>query len=251
MTEAANRPVVDWRSLPADDPVLADHAASWRSAYVHVPFCRRRCPYCDFAVVTPQERPAGSTVGDYVDALLAEIDMEPPWRPLDAVNFGGGTPTTLDAADVERVLAALQERFGLAADAEVSIEANPEDLTAAYAARLAAARVNRISLGVQSFDPAVLAALGRAHSPEQSARAVAACRKAGIASISVDLIFGTAGESVDSWSETVAQALALEPDHLSAYALTIERGTALSRAVAAGAASPDPDVQSAPSTGST
>ncbi len=222
---------------------LVDQAASWRVAYVHVPYCRRRCPYCDFAVVTPEEAPAGSSVEQYVDALLAEIAMEPEWGPLDAVNFGGGTPSTLEPHLVARVLDALAGRFGLAAGAEISLEANPEDVTARFSEGICAAGVNRLSLGVQSFDEEVLRSLGRAHTPAEVRTAVAAARGAGMGSISIDLIFGTPGESVESWRHTVAGALRLDPDHLSTYALTVERGTELSRAVAAGSPAPDADDQ--------
>ncbi len=226
-----------------DSPQLADDAARWRCAYVHVPFCRRRCPYCDFAVVTPDERPEGVTVAGYVDAVTAEIAMEPPWRSLAAVNIGGGTPSTLEPEAVARIIGALRRRYDLATDAEISLEANPEDVTPQLAAALAGAGVTRISLGVQSLDGGVLRILGRAHNAATAAAAVTACRQAGIASLSIDLIFGTPGEGLDSWLATVDGALAMGPDHLSTYALTVERGTALSRAVLAGAPAPDPDLQ--------
>jgi oxygen-independent coproporphyrinogen-3 oxidase len=228
---------------PPDSAALADAAAEWRSAYVHVPFCRRRCPYCDFAVVTPDEGATPDVQDRYVDALIAEIAMEPPWHALDAVNLGGGTPSAIPPAQLGRIVDALQVRFGLAPDAEVSLEANPEDWTATYASRVRAMGFGRVSLGVQSFDPDVLEGLGRRHTPDQAAAAVRRARDAGFFTVSLDLIFGTAGESPDSWRRSVEQALELEPDHLSAYALTVERGTALSRAVHSGAAAPDPDDQ--------
>lgn len=229
--------------FPADAPELADAAAAFRSAYVHIPYCRRRCPYCDFAVVTPEEAPTGSSVPAYIDALIAEISMEPAWAPLDAVNFGGGTPTTLDPALVGRVLRALRQRFGIDAAAEVSIEANPEDLTPELVEGLVAVGVTRMSLGVQSFDAAVLAALGRLHRPADAGHAVGIARDGGIQSISIDLIYGTPGESLRSWTASVDHALELSPDHLSAYALTVERGTELSRLVLRGADAPDADDQ--------
>jgi putative oxygen-independent coproporphyrinogen III oxidase len=224
-----------------DDPELADAAARWRSAYVHIPFCRRRCPYCDFAVVTPSE--TDRPVEAYVDAVIAEIAMEPEWGALDAVNLGGGTPSTLDPASLRRILTALGERFGLNPGAEVSIETNPEDVTPALAEALVATGFTRISLGVQSFDAAVLGVLGRRHDRRQAETAVAAVRGAGFGSVSIDLIFGAAGETQAMWRATLAAALALAPDHLSAYGLTVEPGTALSRQVAAGGPRPDPDVQ--------
>jgi oxygen-independent coproporphyrinogen-3 oxidase len=225
-----------------DSAQLADAAASWRSAYVHIPFCRRRCPYCDFAVVAGDEW--SGPVERYVDALVAEIAMEPAWGPLDAVNLGGGTPTSLQPGQLTRILTALGDRFGIAAGAEVSIEANPEDWDPASWVDLVAAGFTRISLGVQSFDPAVLGALGRVHGAGEAAEAVAGARRIGFRSVSLDLVFGAAPEDAASWGDTVARALALDPDHLSAYALTVERGTELSRMVGAGAVpAPDPDEQ--------
>jgi putative oxygen-independent coproporphyrinogen III oxidase len=226
-----------------DDAGLADAAQTWRSAYVHVPFCHRRCPYCDFAVVTPEEGGGPDRFARYVDAVLAEIDREEEWGPLDAVDFGGGTPSRLPAAELGRIVAALRNRFGLVENAEVSLEANPEDWTEAAAAAVAAAGFTRVSLGAQSFDPAVLEALGRRHRPEHATAAIAAALAAGFRTVNVDLIYGTPGESAASWASSVARALDSGVQHLSAYALTVERGTALSRAVAAGAAAPDPDVQ--------
>jgi len=230
--------------VPSPDAAeLADAAQAWRSAYVHVPFCHRRCPYCDFAVVTPEEGGGPDRFPRYVDALLAEIDREKEWGPLDAVNFGGGTPSRLPAAELGRIVAALQDQFGLVEDAEVSLEANPEDWTEATAAAVAAAGFTRVSLGAQSFDPAVLEALGRRHRPEHATAAIDAALAVGFRTVNVDLIYGTPGESAASWASSVERALDSGVQHLSAYALTVERGTALSRAVAAGAAAPDPDVQ--------
>ena len=222
-----------------DSAVLADAARHWRAAYVHIPFCARRCPYCDFAVVTPDEQ-----VGPhqrYVDALVAEVAMEPSWHPLDAVFVGGGTPSQLDPEQLASVLAALDDRFGFAPDHEVTMEANPEDWNAAVADGFLAAGVNRVSFGVQSFDAGVLESLGRLHNPEQAADAVDVAKAAGFESVNIDLIYGTAGESIGSWRETVERGVATEPDHVSMYSLTVEPGTALSRAVIAGAPAPDED----------
>ena len=230
-------------TLAPDDPELADHAGALKSAYVHIPFCRRRCPYCDFAVVTPDEGGTPYEITRYVQALIAEISMEPLWSELDAVNFGGGTPSSLPASALASVLAALGERFGLARGAEVSLEANPEDWDGEYAESVRAAGFNRVSLGVQSFDGSILASLGRLHDPATAATAAHIAHAAGFESISLDLIYGTANESFDSWRSTVDRTLALNPDHLSAYALTVERGTELSRRVRAGDPAPDPDDQ--------
>ena len=227
--------------VPAGDVLLADAAAAWVGAYVHIPFCRRVCPYCDFAVVEGQD----DLRSPYLAALIAEIQREPGFtRPLDAVFVGGGTPTAVDPVDLGRVIAALDDRLGLAPDAEISLEANPEDLTPRVAAALADQGFNRISLGVQSFDPVVLQALGRRHDPDMAAEAIVAALSA-FPSVNVDLIFGTPGEAVSSWRDSVGRALGTGVHHLSAYALTVERGTPLGRAVQAGAPAPDPDDQAA------
>ena len=228
-----------------DDPELAEEAAGLRSAYVHVPFCRRRCPYCDFAVVVDGDPGVDAGTEAYVDAVVAEIGMEAPgFGPLDAVAFGGGTPTFLRVDDLARILSALDRGFGLRPDAEVSIEANPEDWSDELGAGLVAAGFDRITFGVQSFREETLAFLGRLHDPGQAAGAVAGARWAGFRSVGVDLVYGTPGESIEAWQASVERALDLGVDHLSAYALTVERGTALSRAVAAGALpAPDPDLQ--------
>ncbi|MEA3510259.1 MAG: coproporphyrinogen-III oxidase family protein, partial [Actinomycetota bacterium] len=140
-------------------------------------------------------------------------------------------------------IAAIDEQFGIADGAEISIEANPEDWTLAYAGDLRRIGINRVSFGTQSFDPVVLEALGRVHSPPEAKEAFAAARSAGFSNINIDLIYGTPEETDQSWNRTVEQAIDLEPDHVSVYALTVEGGTALSRAVLAGAPEPDPDDQ--------
>lgn len=224
---------------PPDDPTLADAARDWSAAYVHIPFCARLCPYCDFAVVVGRE----DETTRYLAALAKEIGMEPAWRPLDAVYVGGGTPSRLAPQQLGSILDDLRGRFGLNVDAEVSLEANPEDWTSRAAEGLREAGFDRVSFGVQSFDPQVLESLGRAHTPQQAAEAVPIARRAGFRSINIDLIFGTPGETDISWRHTVDRALGLQPDHLSLYSLTVERGTELSRAITAGAPAPDPDGQ--------
>jgi len=231
--------------LPPDSAELAERAGSWRSAYVHIPFCRRRCPYCDFAVVAFDEISGDRerSIESYVSAVVDEISLESEWSELDAVNLGGGTPSTLSQRQLFQIIDALGRRFGIATDAEVSLEANPEDVTLPKAQEWAAAGINRVSLGAQSFDRSILGVLGRRHDPEQSPQAVAHLRTAGIRSISVDLLFGSAGENMGSWLETVKGAIDLETDHLSAYGLTVEPGTDLWRQVRGGAEAPDPDHQ--------
>lgn len=224
---------------PPDAAALADAAEGWAGAYLHIPFCARVCPYCDFAVVAGRD----DVMGRYLDALVTEITAAERWRPLDAVFIGGGTPSRVAPADLGRVIRALADRHGLAPDAEVTMEANPEDWSPAAAEGYAAAGVTRVSFGVQSMDGSVLAALGRRHDTVQAADAVAAARRGGIGSVSVDLIFGQPLETAASWRATLDAVVALDPDHVSTYALTVERGTPLGRAVAAGAPAPDPDVQ--------
>ncbi len=222
-----------------NDSATLDDAASERAAYVHIPFCHRRCPYCDFAVVDLAEEQA--SFDRYVAAIEAEVSMEPEWLPLHAVNFGGGTPSILSPEQLGRILRSLDDRFGLLPGAEISIEANPEDWTEQHAAALRQIGINRVSLGVQSFDPQVLAKLGRVHDPAAAVASVRNAQRAGFNVVNLDLIFGTPGESVQSWHETVVAALDLATNHLSAYALTVELGTALSRAVRDGAPAPNED----------
>jgi len=225
-----------------DSPELAERAHYWRSAYVHIPFCARRCPYCDFAVVAADEA-GGSDTQRYVDALVAEIGMESDSSELHAINFGGGTPTRLHPDALAQIIGALDTQFSIEDDAEISIEANPEDWTPALADDLRRIGFNRVSFGIQSFDPVVLEALGRVHSPRDALEAFTAARAADFTTVSIDLIYGTPAETDESWHATVERAIGLGPDHLSAYALTVEGGTVLSRAVRGGAPEPDPDEQ--------
>ena len=222
-----------------DDPAVADAAEGLLGAYVHVPFCARVCPYCDFAVVAGHNH----LIDRYVDAVIAEIDRTAASGPIAAVHVGGGTPTQVESDLLARIVQSLRLRFGFTADVEIALEANPEDWTPAVAAGLAAAGFRRVSFGAQSFDPQVLAYLGRAHQPGDIDKAVAVARDAGFTSVSLDLIFGSPNESPASWRDSVVRSLALEPDHISTYSLTVERGTPLGRAVAAGAPAPDPDDQ--------
>lgn len=220
-------------------PAAADAFVAAAAAYVHVPFCSNVCPYCDFAVVAGRD----DLTERYMDALKREISSTPPWRPLESVYFGGGTPSHVDPALLGSVLGVLSSHHGIAADAEISLEANPEDFEPSRAGQLVESGFNRVSFGAQSFDGGVLADLGRRHGAREIASSVEAARDAGFGSVSVDLIYGTPGESDDSWSESVRRALDLGIDHLSAYALTVEGGTPLGRAVAGGAPAPDPDTQ--------
>jgi putative oxygen-independent coproporphyrinogen III oxidase len=211
--------------------------------YVHIPFCLTRCGYCDFNAYAGLDDLKPS----YLEAVLTEADLtSAAWEGQDFVSvfLGGGTPTTIAPADLRALLARLRDRFDLDRRAEVTVEANPDTVTEASLAALLDAGYTRISIGAQSFDTAVLAALERVHQPASVRAAVGAARRAGYRNLSLDLIYGANGETLDSWRRTLDEALALAPDHVSAYALTIEPATALGRKVAAGEIpAPDPDLQ--------
>ncbi|MEH3089433.1 MAG: radical SAM family heme chaperone HemW [Microbacterium arborescens] len=237
---------------PADGALPDDLAVSGDDAfgvYIHVPFCRVRCGYCDFNTYTATEL-RGARQDAYADEVLREIDLSVgvlgrsgPLRPAQTVFFGGGTPTLLPPGDLARMLGAVRSAFELAPDAEVTVEANPDTMSPAVAAELAAAGVTRLSIGMQSAVPHVLATLDRTHDPENVATAVAAARSAGLG-VSLDLIYGAPGESLADWRRSVEAALALAPDHVSAYALIIEEGTQLERRIRRGeVAAPDDDLQ--------
>lgn len=233
------------RRLPGDDPGDPPQPG----VYLHVPFCRHRCGYCDFAVTTAhdaQQRTAYvDTVRRRLDDLagtgLAEMAGE---GGFGSVFVGGGTPSRLSGQQLTDLLAAARQALAVAPGAEISVEANPEDVGRELAEALAEAGVTRVSLGVQSFDGDVLAFLDRRHDPADVPGAVAALRAAGIPQINVDLIYGTPGETPASWAHTVGNALALEPDHVSGYALTLSPGTPYWRDVSLGRR-PVPDDEAA------
>lgn len=211
--------------------------------YVHVPFCLTRCGYCDFNAYAD----LGHLRSRYVRALCDEADLAAPaWSGVrvDTVFLGGGTPTTLDVSDLVELLAHLRARFDVADGAEITIEANPDTVDHATLAALLDAGYSRLSMGVQSFDPSVLGSLERAHSVDSARAAYEAARRAGYSNVNLDLIYGAEGESPDSWSATLAETVALAPEHISAYALTVESNTPLGRQVASGARpATDPDLQ--------
>ncbi len=232
------------------DDLVVDPSTPF-SAYVHVPFCRVRCGYCDFNTYTATEL-RGARRDAYADEVLREIALSRavlgergPLRPADTVFFGGGTPTLLPPGDLARMLAGIRDAFGLADGAEVTVEANPDTVTDAVARTLADAGVTRLSIGMQSAVPHVLAALDRTHDPGNVRTAVAAARRAGL-DVSVDLIYGAPGESLADWRTSLETALALDPDHVSAYALIVEDGTKLARQIRRGELpAPDDDLQAA------
>jgi oxygen-independent coproporphyrinogen-3 oxidase len=209
---------------------------------VHVPFCTVRCGYCDFNTYTASDLggpvPGASRVS-YAEVAVAEVrqarrvlgDVD---VPVQTVFFGGGTPTLLDTADLTRVLAVIDDEFGLAEGAEVTTESNPDSVDAEALERLREGGLNRISFGMQSAVPHVLEVLDRTHDPDRVPGVVQWARRAGFDQVSLDLIYGTPGESAEDWSASLAAALACEPDHLSAYALIVEEGTALARRVRRG-----------------
>lgn len=229
-------------------PAQALEAARGRpfGIYLHVPFCAVRCGYCDFNTYTLGELVDGAAAPPaYRDAVLAEIDLATavlaPLRPrVDTVFVGGGTPTLLGPAGLRPLLEAVEAAFGLAPDAEVTVEANPDSVTAEDLAALAAGGVTRVSLGMQSAVPHVLATLDRTHRPDNVAAAVRAARGVGLQT-SVDLIYGTPGESLEDWRASLEAAIALDPDHLSAYALVVEEGTRLAARVRRGEVLPPED----------
>ncbi|MEX1004110.1 MAG: radical SAM family heme chaperone HemW [Acidimicrobiia bacterium] len=225
--------------ISAASAAAVDAAADIASAYVHIPFCARVCPYCDFTVVAGRD----DVTDRYLDALGTDIASTPGWRPFDAVFVGGGTPSRIGPERLAGVLDRVRTHHGLAPGAEVTLEANPEDLEAGTGERLVAAGFNRISLGVQSFDDRVLGDLGRMHDRRGAVRAVEMALQSGFSSVSVDLIFGSPAETDDSWSQSLSTAVALGPHHVSTYSLTVEPGTVLWKQVRRGAEEPDPDAQ--------
>ncbi len=211
------------------------------SLYVHVPYCRVRCGYCDFNTYTAEELGPGASRADFRDGIRAELDLslsvldraEVPRRPVETVFFGGGTPTLLPAAVLAGVLADIRERFELAPGAEITTEANPDTLSPKYLSELAAAGFTRVSLGMQSAVPHVLATLDRTHDARRIPEVVDWVRAAGL-DVSLDLIYGTPGESLADWRTSLEAALACTPDHISAYSLIVEPGTRMGMQVRRG-----------------
>ncbi|WP_328312924.1 radical SAM family heme chaperone HemW [Streptomyces sp. NBC_00442] len=211
--------------------------------YLHVPYCATRCGYCDFNTYTASELVGKGGVlasrDNYADMVVEEIrlarkvlDGDP--RPVRTVFVGGGTPTLLAAADLVRMLAAVRDEFGLADDAEVTTEANPESVNPAYLAELRAGGFNRVSFGMQSARQHVLKVLDRTHTPGRPEACVAEARAAGFDHVNLDLIYGTPGESDDDWRASLTAAVGAGPDHISAYALIVEEGTQLARRIRRG-----------------
>lgn len=235
------------------DPSLVE--AQWArplSLYVHVPFCRVRCGYCDFNTYTVGFGP-GAQIGDYAPSVLAEADLAArvladagvSGRLAQTVFFGGGTPTMLDAGELIAILDGLRERIGIAGGAEVTLEVNPDTVTREDLRAFADSGFTRVSFGMQSAVPRILAILDRTHTPTRVPLVIEWAKEAGL-STSVDLIYGTPGESLADWETSVRAALSYDPDHISAYALVVEEGTKMGAQVARGELpTPDPDDEAA------
>ena len=247
-------------TLPIADPaprdgLLPPHAAAVSEGadfglYLHVPFCRVRCGYCDFNTYTATEL-RGARQADYAEQAATEVRFAADVlersgvaaRPAATVFFGGGTPTLLPSTDLGLMLRSVRDTFGLAEGAEVTTEANPDSVDARYLDDLAAAGFTRVSFGMQSAVPHVLRTLERTHDPERVPQVVRWAKAAGL-QVSLDLIYGTPGESLADWATSIDAALECEPDHLSAYALIVEDGTKLARQIRRGELSqPDDDLQ--------
>ena len=246
--------------LPLADPAPPDGAlplsvvtgAATRTfgVYVHVPFCRVRCGYCDFNTYTSDEL-RGVKRSDYARQAIAEVTLarqilrraQLPERAASTVFFGGGTPTMLPVTDLAALLAAVVDTWGLVDGAEITTEANPDSVDASYLRSLADAGFTRVSFGMQSAVPHVLAALERTHDPARIPLVVQWARDAGLG-VSLDLIYGTPGESLADWRMSLEHAIEQHPDHLSAYSLIVEDGTKLARQIRRGeVAQPDEDLQ--------
>ena len=200
-----------------------------RTAYIHVPFCAHHCGYCDFAVAAGQDH----LIELYLDALALELATLGSPRAVESLFIGGGTPTHLNAKQLNRLMESIARWLPLDGVTEYSIESTPESLDAEKVAILAEFGVNRVSIGVQSFQPELLAALDRQHSPEHIPAAIDAVRKH-IPALSLDLIFAAPGSTLATWSADIEAAFAFHPDHISTYGLTYEKGTPLWKERSAG-----------------
>ncbi len=223
-------------------PATALHTDAPIALYVHVPFCETKCPYCDFNTYEGIE----PLMPGYADALRREMRL---WGDLtgraqvSTMFFGGGTPSYLLAGDIRAVMGTARDAFALDPGAEITLEANPDDLREAKPDAWLDCGFNRLSIGVQSFDDRRLAALGRRHDAAQATEAVRAARRAGFANLSIDLMYGLPEQTLEEWRATLEEALELRPDHLSIYCLTLEPGTPMHRQAELGqVAEPDPDL---------
>lgn len=206
-----------------DSPLAVREPDDLPGLYVHIPFCLRKCAYCGFYSLTDLTR-----IPAFRSALHREMDLYHGWAAsFDTLYLGGGTPSILSPDDLEGLIAEIRAAFTISTGAEVTVEANPGDVTADFLAAIRRAGVNRINIGIQSFDDGVLTLLGRRHDRTRALSAFAAARDAGIGNIGIDLIYGIPGQGMEPWLTTLREAVALNPDHLSCYQLTLEEGTPL------------------------
>ena len=221
-------------------PTASPRQSSATAAYIHIPFCRRRCYYCDFPISVLGDRRRGETSGtlqQYLAALHQEIAATRPCGPpLETVFFGGGTPSLLAVDQLQQLLAHLEQRFGLAPNAEISMEMDPGTFDLAHMQGYQVAGVNRVSLGVQAFQSEILQACGRIHTATDIGQAVDILHQGGIQNYSLDLISGLPHQTLSHWRDSLTQAIALQPQHISVYDLTIEPGTAFDKWYQAGSA---------------
>ena len=198
--------------------------------YIHIPFCLSKCPYCDFYSSTSL-----SALPYFLDTLFKEMAMvRNDFNSFDTVYIGGGTPSLLTPQQLENILVKIRQNFNLTGNTEITIEANPADLNQSSLESMRETGINRVNIGVQSFDQEVLGFLGRRHSVQQAILAIEASKKAGFHNIGLDLIYGTPGQTIESWSNTLEQAVAFAPEHLSCYQLTLEATTPLGKKLQAG-----------------
>ena len=244
-------PIADEAPLDGRLPASVSEGAGERNfgVYLHVPFCRVRCGYCDFNTYTAEEL-RGTRRSDYAGQAIREISLAADVlvdaglsrRPASTVFFGGGTPTLLPVTDLTAMLAAVRDTWGVVPDAEITTEANPDSVDADYLQALKAAGFTRLSFGMQSAVPHVLATLDRTHDPARIPLVVRWARDVGL-DVSLDLIYNTPGESLDDWRTSLESAIAQRPDHVSAYSLIVEDGTKLARQIRRGeVAQPDDDL---------
>lgn len=193
--------------------------------YIHIPFCKRRCIYCDFFSTTQSEKKA-----EYVHALVRELEMRKDYvgdEEIETIYLGGGTPSQLSQEELEEIFAYIYKVYKVTPDAEITLEANPDDLTPEYVSMLRTLPVNRISMGIQTFQEETLKLLHRRHTAQQAIEAFRRCREAGFQNISIDLMYGLPGETLETWEQDLQQAVDLHPEHISAYHLIYEEGTTL------------------------
>ena len=193
--------------------------------YIHIPFCKRRCIYCDFFSTTQSEKKA-----EYVHALVRELEIRKDYldnEEIETIYLGGGTPSQLSQEELEEIFAHIYKVYKVTPDAEITLEANPDDLTPEYVAMLRTLPFNRISMGIQTFQEETLKLLHRRHTAQQAIEAFKRCREAGFQNISIDLMYGLPGETLETWEQDLQQAIDLHPEHISAYHLIYEEGTAL------------------------